>query len=334
MRIQHKLISSLVGATLLIGVVGYISVERSQQALEEGVRRSAIRLALSSMNKIEDEIKRRIESFEEYTTELILQKAVKKSNREFDRLEDREAYIDRQDELWIKLAPYSTTSLMSELLVNELSHELIEKVDFLKERHGYPVIRDVVVTNRYGATVALTDRIADYRQDDDRWWKSVRDSGLYVSVHEHDLQDGIYSADVGIRVNDSVGEFIGAMEVVMSAGQIVSGVRELSAKTDYESARYTLVDTAGVVIYDESGEYDHLSDISETEFFRYLVGDYGYQGGAPGIISRGDDNVCAYALMTGIGGAGDIGWILAIQFDAAEVFGPALELRRVIIGIT
>ena len=107
---------------------------------------------------------------------------------------------------------------MQELIDNGLSKRLKEKIDFYEKKYGYRIFGEVFITNKYGANVAQTGKTTDYRQDDEKWWQVAKDKGLYVEDVEYDESADVYSIDIGIRVEDLKGNFLGVIKVVLNIG--------------------------------------------------------------------------------------------------------------------
>ena len=116
MKINQKLILGFLIVALLIGVVGYISVNISQKALQNAIGENSVLLAEESLDKIDRSIYNRIEEFQAYSRDLILQDAVVKSNQEFEKLGNIQEYIDKKDKEWISTPKEEITPFMQELI--------------------------------------------------------------------------------------------------------------------------------------------------------------------------------------------------------------------------
>ncbi len=96
MKIRQKLILGFVGIASLVGVVGIMCVNTSQRALQKSIGESSVALAVETMDKIDRNIYYTIEEFQAYCSNLMLQDTVAKSNREFEKLENLQKYIDEK----------------------------------------------------------------------------------------------------------------------------------------------------------------------------------------------------------------------------------------------
>lgn len=348
MKISQKLILGFAGTALLIGVVGYISVNTSQRELQKNIGESSVLLATEILDKIDRSIYSRIEEFQSYAKDLILQEVVVKSNQEFDQLYNIQAYIDEKDAEWISAPKETLTPFMQELINNRLSEELIEKIEFYEEKYGYEIFGEVFVTNKYGANVAQTGKTSDYRQDDEEWWQNVKKDGLYVGDVKYDKSADVYSTDICIRINDEVGNFLGVMKVVLNIEEIINILKELEPtaidekhKThgheSHKTMGFKLLTKDGKIIY-STEEFEFFQDIynetiarfgkiEDPEHVRYFIGPADMPG------EEGEE-LFAHAHSRGYKDFKGLGWFLVVEHKTEEIFAPVTKLRNSLLMIS
>jgi len=333
MKIKQKLILGFVSIASLVGVVGIMCVNTSQRALQKFIGENSVALAVETMDKIDRQIYHIIEDFQVYCSDLVLQETVAQSNREFEKLENLQKYIDEKDKEWIS-THQATTPSIQELLDNKLSEELRQKAGFHEEKHGYEVFGEAFVTNKYGANVALTDKTSDYRQDDEQWWKKARENGLCVCDIEYDKSADVYSISIAIRINDKEGDFAGVVKVILNIEETINIIRKTKEVTKYNSAEFKLLDRNGKAIFDQSGEFKFFEDISDSKFFREIAGEKGYLTKQAEQEDEGEIELLAFARSKGRHDYKGLGWILTIEYQTAELFAPVAKLRNVILSIS
>jgi len=332
MKIRQKLILGFVAIVSLVGVVGIMCVNTSQRALQKSIGESSIALAVETMDKIDRNIYYTIVEFQAYCSDLVLQDTIAKSNREFEKLENLQEYIDEKNNEWISAQNGTTTPLMQELLNNKLSEELREKIGFHEKKHGYKVFGEVFVTNKYGANAALTEKTSDYRQDDELWWEKAREDGLYVSDVEYDESSGIHSTAIAIRSNDNEGNFNGVVKIVLNIEEAIDIIRKTKEIVRYNNAEFKLLDRNGRVIFDQSGEFKFFEDVSNGEFFKEIAGDRGYLRKKGEDEKKGKLELLVFARSQGHNDYKGLGWILTIEYQTAELFAPVVQLRNIILS--
>lgn len=227
MKIQKKIIFGFLSISLFIIIVGYLSINISQGVLQTEIENGSVLLAHQTLDKIDRDIYSKIEEFQSYSKDLTLLKCVKQSNQDFENLENISDYINEKDTEWTSEPSESITPFMDDLINNELSQDLREKIEFYKEKYDYKLYGEVFVTNRYGANIAQTGKTSDYNQNDEEWWSIAVKDGLYVSDVGFDDSARIYSIDICIKINDENGTFLGVMKVVLNIEEIFTILNNL-----------------------------------------------------------------------------------------------------------
>ncbi|MGD8787351.1 MAG: ATP-binding protein [Phycisphaerales bacterium] len=336
MRIKQKLIFGFVGIALLVVVVGYVAVNTSRRALQKSIGETSIALAVDTIKEIDRNFFMKIELFQEYSTNSTLREAVSASNRDFDRLEDIRAFIEEKDREWTSVPREKTSTFMLELLKSKLSRELREKMHFYEAKYDLEVFSEVFVTNKYGANIALTGKTSDYYQADELWWQFTHKDGLYISDVEYNESAGIYSTNIGIRIDDEDGDFLGIIKAVVNIEEVTGIIKEATELSKYESVDFKLFTKDGKIIYDTKKDYGFFEDISEKDFFKRITGETGYliKQAEKKEKNEGQAKLLAYACSNGYRSYKGLGWILSIEYQTKELFTPVTKLRNFILSIS
>ncbi|HLC18745.1 MAG TPA: PAS domain S-box protein, partial [Thermodesulfobacteriota bacterium] len=338
MRITRRLtlgflIESVV-VVLLIWAVGYFAVSASEKALRRAIEDGSVSLSTEVLSKVERTLHHRIEVFEAYTVDPVLQRAVKESNRAFEAMEDTRAYMEGVESEWRSVPTETVTPLMVGMMESDLSIELRGKMDYFNRRHGSTIFGEVFVTNSFGATVAMTGKTTDFIQSDEAWWQEAKAGGAGggggaggaggASLGEvaYDESAGLYSLDIGIRIDDPEGNFIGVMKVVLNVEEFLGILRESisgSSPIMQKASMITLVDGKERVLY-STGEYEFLQDVSG------LYPEHARVGVEKFVLQGGD----LFSVRAHSGGDYGLDWTLIVDHEAAVLFAP---VRRVSKGI-
>ncbi len=325
-RIGSKLVAVFLVVVSLMAVLTLYLVSVSQKFLEESVGYSSILLAEQMLKCIDHDIHHRLEEVQTYSNQLLLQKALSKSNREFKRLDSIEEYVNRRDREWVFLPKDEISPLIQELISNELATILRKEfIELYKIKDGYEVFSVVLVTNKYGANVAQTTKTSDYRQDDDEWWQIAKEKGLYVGDVEYDKSAEVYGISIGVKVDNEKGNFIGVMKAVLSVKGIIREA-EIRIKK-YETTEVKLTTKDGRLIYSTKVS-KFFEDVSENEFFKKIKGESRFVIGKEGRIKK----LFSYARSKGYRDFEGFGWILVVGHDVDEVFKPVFALRNTMMG--
>jgi hypothetical protein len=107
---------------------GYFAVLHSRELLRGSLIESNEILAEKLLGGIEREIDSKLKIVQGYTSDLILQKELVKSNRIFQKIEDRPSFINERDRAWTSAPREEVTPLMQSLMSNELAQELKQDI--------------------------------------------------------------------------------------------------------------------------------------------------------------------------------------------------------------
>ncbi len=162
-------------------VMAIYSVTAGQDSIQQSVGQSSALLAQDMARFVEFGITVKIDDLVDYSKISIVQNALVKSNQEFDELEDIQAYITQQDNDWKSVTEETITPFMQSLISNEVAQGIKENsVEKINPRTGHSAFAEVFLTNEYGATIAQSGKISDYRQDDEDWWQKAKANGISV----------------------------------------------------------------------------------------------------------------------------------------------------------
>lgn len=324
MKILHKLLISFFLITVIAGIFGYAIVRTNAGTFAVSLGDDAAHEVEVAATDMDRTIYERMDVFRDYASDTHVVGSVEASNHAFEKIGDVQGYVDRQDESWRAAKGGLATPLMKSILDTELSTELRRRIRYHNERHGYVVYGEIFVTNRYGANVAMTGRTTDYRQDDEDWWRLARDKGFYVGDVGFDESAGIRSIDVGIRVVDERGDFIGVMKVVLNVDSVVAGLGRAMVSHQKKRVDFMLIDSAGRNIYSTDGS-PFQKDMTKEPFFAGIKGDKGFLTASGNDAGKGE-KIFAYARSKGFRDYEGLGWFLIMEHDKAEVMAPLTRL--------
>ncbi len=334
MKLTHKyyLIFFFVFLAILFG--GYASINTSEKMLEKSIKESSLLFIQDTLDEVDITILKKIELFQEYSRDLILRESVAESNREFEKLENIQEYLDKKDREWISVPKETITPFMQDLINNEAAEEIREKTEFYKQKYDFPVFAEVIVTNKYGANVAITNKTTDYRQDDEKWWQVSKKEGIYTKEIEYDESAGVFSLDLGIRIDDGEGNFLGVFKVVYNVEEIIEELKHIISRSEilkkHNSAVFTLVNREGRVIF-STGNYKspaHIAELLPLEHFKDKIPAIEKKNTSRGKILVVHGHLRGYRDFKGIG------WSAIVELDVHEIFKPVETLQKTILIIT
>ncbi len=316
---------------MLIAASGYIAMRTSQKTLEKAIGESSATLAAQTLNNINKNIYRRIENIEAHATNDLLREYTARSNAQFENLPDPNGYIEQTDRDWVSGA--DLTPLMRELTNNKLSMRLKTLRSFYDNKYGYPLFAEIFVTNRFGANVAQTNKTTDYYQADEEWWQVAQKDGVFVGDLSYDESSNTFSTDIGVRVDDAAGNFLGVVKGVLNIQETINIINEVKADAEYKTLQLHLTNKDGKIVYSTKG-YSFFENI-----YSQLVLNFGYPD-QPNykcyVVTQKPGErelLLAHAHSKGYKDFKGLSWVLLVETDTAEILAPIIHLRNVMLLI-
>ena len=277
-------------------------------------------VALSAVDTVREQIKSRNESYSG-SEEAIL------------------AEIQALDAQWGAAGdddPLIRAVITADPLVNSMAFQL---ADWLE---AFPSQSEIFVTDRYGATVAATDRLSDYYQADEAWWQAAwnEDKGaIYISDPVFDESAGVTALLIAVPIyEEETGEVLGIVRATLNVDELFVS---LAATTYGESGRAMLFDQDATLLFEPPGAADESGADLPLELRRQFSEEVSRFEIAED--TNGDESVFAHAVVAvaADGGSGaepaiersmdtavaNLGWSVVIQQEAAEAFAPIADFR-------
>ena len=329
-RLPARLSTKFVAASIVISVLfvslGMYSVDASRRSFQQSVGEESIDLARQFALSVDRGIYTKLHELAIIALGRNIVNELNASNAAFDAMADPEAYIDAADAEWISVPADEVTPFMSEILANNLSRDLTVRLEthYITE-HGIDMYGEVVVTNKYGAIVAMTLRTTDYRQNDETWWQTTRDQTHHVGDVEYDMSSAMYGLPVCYSVLGPEGEFLGIIRAFVGAVELVTET-QFEAE-HFESTEVKIVSANGSMIY-SSTAYRMFEDVSAREYMAPIEEESGYY-----ISVEGDrERLYAYTTFPGYLEYSGQSWIVIMSHDAEEVLMPVTVVSQRITG--
>ena len=327
MKIIHKLLLIFFCIALLILFVGHYSIRTNRKILEESITQNTLQITSEILSKIEINIQRRIEIFQEYSHDHLLQEAVKKSNQEFEKLGNIQEFINTQDREWTSTSKETITPFMESLMNNRIAREIKDKIRFYKNKYGYPLFAEIILTNKFGANVAMTGKTSDFRQDDEEWWRKSKEDNVFIKDIEYDESSDVYSIDLGIRIDDEKGNFIGVLKIIYNIDEVINDLKKMSKNnlfSRFTNEKIILITREGKAIY-SSGKHKFFDDATDLLPLSKL------RDSLDEAVIKPTYRANALIIHNHSKGYKDfkgLNWSLVVEYDVDEIFAPIKEFNE------
>jgi len=126
--IGKKLLVGFIAVVLLMVVLAVYLTDVSQHSLQQAVGTHSILLAEEMLERINHDIYIKAEELQSHLKDELLQKTIRHSNRDFENLDNIQAYVDQKDQEWRQAPKDKVTPFMQALIHNKFSNNLrVEK---------------------------------------------------------------------------------------------------------------------------------------------------------------------------------------------------------------
>ena len=336
MKIITKLTLTLLAIALLVLLVGFFASRASKKILYNAIGNNYAHTAETTMYNIERVVFVSVQGMVTFSKNTVFQKALIKSNQEFEQLGNIQKYISEKERLWNSSVNGSEPRFVQKLTDNKLSQKLRERINLPINKYGYQTYGEIFITNKYGANIALSGKTTDYYQADEKWWQEATRKGLYIGNIEFDKSTNAYSMPICIRINDKNNHFLGIMKATFNANSILYIAKKIIAKEHgrFKIAQYSLFTKNNKVICSTDKNLKILQKAPEYLMPRLkLVGTKHKEFMTLFVPDKGNMLIsCAH--FKGYKNFKSLGWTLIIGSSTKEALAEIIKLEKNVLFIS
>ncbi|WKT57886.1 sensor histidine kinase [Candidatus Nitrosotenuis chungbukensis] len=326
MRISYLLIASITVLFLTYAIHSYFTYDFT---VNEAKKTTLLRNQAQANNIMQDldkYIDQKIADFHDLTQIRQIQTRVAESNRNFDPDSD----LTELDSQIDAAADGKTTPFLKDVLKNEISDELRDFATAYNNEYNYDVIKELFVTNQYGANIALASGKSDYVQADEEWWQATKNKQIYVGPMKFDSNYNDHVMTFAYPILDDSSDYIGTLSVSVKLRVLLQEFVNDADVVNAAKKTVVLLDENGNVLF-ENGNF--FPTETPKEYFSSITSDNGsfeYTLASPTFVS--------YASSIGYKDFSGSGWTVVIEQESSVVDEfEELEknfLTSTLIGIT
>lgn len=332
MKIRSKLAIGFIIVLAFIFGVGFIAVYLSEKALEKSLGENSLSVAQDILADIEQEMYYNIEIFRLYSLDDSLQNYLMQSNNQFEKMQNREEYIDARDKEWTSVPREVITPFMEGLINNTISDKLRERAHLHEGEDSSKVFGEVFITNKYGANIAQTGKTTDYRQNDEKWWQDAKEKGIAIQNPEYDLSSSVFAIPVGLMINNSDNQFLGVMKIVLNISASLENIRQRMENAFYSSRDFAIISKEGVMIY--STPDFRISGSMQKLYPQIIKKREGYYFTRMNEMHEEGDMIVSFVSSKGYKSYKGDEWMLILHQEASEAESSIERLRSLLMIVT
>jgi signal transduction histidine kinase len=320
------MVFAMFGIFITFAVYGVITFDLSIQEMKKllGTRNEVF--AFNMMQDLDKYIDKRFTDFKELAKATVVQESLKKSNSEFRNSINQELLLNQnktEAENDKNIEPF-----IQGISDKELTSDLLNIIEFYNNEYGYNVVEELFITNAFGANVALGSGTSDYRQDDEEWWQIAKNTGIFVGNLEFREQYGNYATELGFRIDDEQGNFLGVLRVVLTLDDIIHEFINDAELINLPNRNGILLDSQGRIIYSQG--IQDFSNLQPVDYFDKIL--QGKEVGTIEITDRSDDaKIISYAKSTGYKTFAGFDWVTVVNQASSSFIDEFIDLRNSIL---
>jgi len=259
-----------------------------------------------------------------------IERLVIESNHEFDKIVDIDTYLEEKEAEWHSYAG-KENPLFNEMVKNPMS----QRLEFFREQFtdvvGVDVFPELLIANKYGATIAENNRLTDWDQSDRLQFQNSRDYGFHVSDLYYDKSAGVWALEVAVAIK-SEGKFAGIVKVAYNIQDIIDIFLDSTEESPYDTANFALFSGNNLAIHDEQGAYNLGDDASD------ILGFFDIKNLKEGTFFGEDFRtsktvIVSFSTSDGFRDYSGLNWVVGGSIDETEFLADVNQLQNVLIGI-
>jgi putative methionine-R-sulfoxide reductase with GAF domain/HAMP domain-containing protein len=345
LSLQVKLAVGFAVAALFAAIgVGVMTAQNLQESMTEQIGRNFSTSTENLAELVDSFLAGKISQVVALADSDILKEQVEARNASYSGSEANIlAEIQSLDSQWLTASDYDP--LIRNIITPnpEINPSTYQMKDYLEV---FPDQTELILTDRYGATVAATGHLSDYYQADQEWWQVAWNNGdgaIYISDPESDESTGMNAVLIAVPVykkgTNEIGGIVRSTLAIEDLGEII-----ISAAFG-ETGHAALIGRTGYIIYESSDVENSISlapailmhilqqRFSSGEAEHFIIGldangNEAFFGHAPISHSVGEEaNTTNRAIEDAIA---RLDWTAVIRQEAYEAFAPIEQVTRMI----
>jgi PAS domain S-box-containing protein len=307
----------------LVSTTAYLTIRSDLESLAGNSLKAYVEIQAQTIG---NEISKQLDLMEGFVLGETIEGAANASNARYTRSRVAIATrLEQQDLAW--KAALDTDPLVQEVLNNRVAGELY------KLQKGFPTHTNILLTDKYGATIAATTRPATYSQSAEEWWQEAYNQGkgaLYLGQPMYDPTTHTLRIIIAVPVHAHLRpEVIG----IIRTTYLVDNIFEVLAPSHMETTNgYVLLLPDGKLL-DAQGDMRTLDSATMARLQASQSSDYAELdfGGTLQLVSQArvssPDAEDAEALIK-------LNWILINHKQPASAFAPLYAVWRIALLTT
>lgn len=245
----------------------------------------------------------------------------KKNYKSYDSFDN---FLTAKNLQWKNISDSNDNDLIINLQNNSLATDIREKFElknYYKNNIDFYLYDNIVITNKYGVVVAMTDYYEDYYNGDKEWWQKAKDEGvIYEDLQYSDTAVGTIPISIAIR--DHNNNFFGVAKIFWNIEEIISLIQsEIASNND--NSEYILLNSLGEYIFPM--QIFVKDDVIDTKIYedKELV----LNNNESGVVYN-DDHIIAYNRIKNFNNDVENSWVFVMKQDKKQLYQSIFQVYK------
>jgi len=326
--LRNKVLISAIGLTVIsTGSLALVNYYNTQSNLTKISGTALKSVAESQASAISNLLLQETHVLQSFNLSKIVQDKVDAVNSSYssDQAENVRK-IQVLDERWkaADKADNNNDPLVSATLNSDVASELREF------QATFPENTEVFVTDKYGASVAATNRTSDYYQADEEWWQGAYNNGagaVYVGQPEFDQSSSSFGLILAVPLySHGTHEVAGVMRTTINIDSVLT---ILQAKALDGTSHSSLYLPGGQILDPQNPDGVRAADSNATLRLPGLISTKPFDtftlDGVPSVVSAAQITAAHAEMQAAIS---DLGWQVVVNQSQADNFAPVRQQTR------
>ena len=329
MNLGVKVILSL--TLIIIAFVGgiLININTVRAELIENTGENAITFARDISDRLDQRTQDSMIMLDIIAVDPEVRRLVKESNLEYEKIEDIDKFLAEGQAEWYSYEG-KDNPIFNEMVKNPLSQRLEELRQTFHEASGVDIFPEILIANKYGATIAENNRLTDWDQTDRLNFQNTKKNGWHVDDLYYDKSAGVWSLGVAVDIkNDD--KFAGFIKTAYNIEDILQTLHSTSKAGPYEDYRVFLFTGDDRYVYsDDLDVYVLGGDATETFIgYELLTPEEGFFL----VDVFGTYRLASWSTSDGFRDYPGLGWKVVISIPEEEFLGEINQIQNILIGV-
>ncbi len=318
---------ALIIITFTGGVLINLSIVRAE--LIENTAENSITFARDISDRLDHRMQESMTMLKIIAVDPEVQSLVKESNLEFEKLENIDKFLAEGEAEWHSNAG-KDNPLFNEITKNHLSQRLEEIRQTFHESSGIDIFPEILIANKYGATIAENNRTTDWDQSDRLQFQNTKNYGWHLSDLYYDKSANTWGLEVALDIRDDE-NFAGMVKTVYNIEDIIEMLHSARDAAPYDDYRIFVFTGDGRYIYGDDSDIYTLGGNADETFIGYEL--QTEKEGFFIVDVFGTDRLTSWTTSDGFRDNPGLGWVVTISIPEQEFLGEINQIQDILIGV-